>query len=177
MAPSPRIYRIHHKYFSNNHKFEIDNGTDEIMYTARLVPLPTAEKLAIVETSTDKELIKIYEESHHLQLLHEVLAAGQNNGDDQHLATVKRIHDENHQYAFEISSVYGVYKVEHNGSLCNHEFKITTGNKPVVIMTKKSEFVEHPELYEAEVNDDDGGDLFLLALLISLWYMQRWWRI
>jgi uncharacterized protein YxjI len=178
MPFNPRTYRIHHKCLSTNHKFEIDNGTDEILYTVRSIPLSLFHKLSLCEASTDKELIKIHEENLHLHVRYDISAVIANDNNNQHLGTVKRIHGQHHfQSALEILSIYGVYKVERSDGQFGHELKLTTGNKTVVDVTKNDSFSKEENVYHVEISDDDGGDLFLLSLVIVLWYAQRWHHI
>ncbi|CAF1203772.1 unnamed protein product [Adineta steineri] len=168
MATYPRTYRIHHKFLSSNHKFEIDNGTDEILYTVRATLFPTFDKFSICETSGGKELIKIQREDQHLHLTYNISAVMENDSATQHLATVRRIHGrhEHHLHGkFEIDSIYGVYKLERNANRSEHEFKIITGEKTVVDVTH---FSKLENIYNVEINSDEGGDIFLLSLAITL---------
>ncbi|CAF2518609.1 unnamed protein product [Rotaria sp. Silwood2] len=175
MASSSRIYRVHHKHLSNHHKFEIDNGTDEIVYTVRLNPLSLADKLSLCEASTGKELIKIREQVLHLHLVYDISAVSENGDNDRHLGTVKRTHGEHHfQSVVEVESIYGVYKVERLGNVFGHEFKVTTGGKTVADVTENTKLLRDSELYFVEISDDDGGDVFLLALVFVVWYTQKW---
>ncbi|CAF1185727.1 unnamed protein product [Rotaria sp. Silwood1] len=177
MASSSRIYRVHHKHLSNDPKFEIDNGTDEIVYTVRSSPLSLTDKLSLCEASTGKELIKVREEVLHLHLAYDISAATENSDKDKdpHLATVKKTHGQQHfQSALEVESVYGVYKVEPVGSVFGHEFKLTTGGKTVAYVIKNTKLLKNKELYLVEISDDDGGDVFLLALVIVIWHAQQW---
>ncbi|CAF0825440.1 unnamed protein product [Rotaria sordida] len=175
MASSSRLYRIHRKHLSNNHQFEIGNDTDEIVYTVRSTPLSLLDKLSLYEASTDKELIKIREEILQLHLVYDISAVTENGDNDQHLATVKRSHDQHHfESTVEVDSIYGIYKVEPIGDLFDHGFKLTTGNKTVADVTKNTKLLKNTELCLVEINDDNGGDLFLLALVIVIWYAKRW---
>jgi uncharacterized protein YxjI len=177
MASSSHIYRIHHKSLTNNHKFEIDNGTDEILYTVRSTPLSLSDKLSLCEASTGKELIKICEENH-LHLRYDISAVTTDDDKDGHLATVKRIHGPHHSpCTFEINSIYGVYKVEYTDGLLGLEFKVTTGNKTVVDVTKSAKCPKLADMFQVDISGDDGGDLFLLAIVITLWCAQRWRHI
>jgi uncharacterized protein YxjI len=178
MASNPRTYRIHHKCLSNNHKFDIDNGTDDILYNVHSTALFLYDEMSLCESSTGKELIKIHKECFHIHVRYHISAINSNDNTDQNLATVKRIHDQHHsQITFEIDSIYGVYKVEHIGGLFDHEFRLTTGNKIVVNLTKNVNDLKEGNMYYVEISDDDGGDLFLLALVIALWCAQRWYHI
>jgi uncharacterized protein YxjI len=86
-----------------------------------------------------------------------------NDNDEQHLGTFKRIVNQHYfQNTFEISSIYGVYKVKRDNTLFNHQFKLTTGNKIVVDVSKNVE----ENIYDVQIND--GGDLFLLAIVITI---------
>ena len=170
-----RTYRIHHKCLSTHHKFEIDNGTDGILYTIHSTPLSLLHKMSLCEGSTDKELIKITEENLHHHQKYNISAVSADENNNQHLATVKRIHGEHHfQSALEIGSIYGVYKVKRIEGQSGHEFALTTGNQTVVDVTKNEKFSEEGNTYHVEVSDDAGGDLFLLSLVIVLCCAQRW---
>jgi uncharacterized protein YxjI len=178
MASPPRVYKIHHQHLSNNHKFEIDSDNGEKLYIAHLTPHLLCGQLFLREVSTDKELISICEESHHLHVSYNIASVNADQSVDRHLGTVKRIHGEHHFLkTFEINSTYGVYKVERVGGVFGHETKVTTGNKTVADVTKHVDFSEFANVYRVEISDDDGGDLFLLALVIALWRAQQWHHI
>jgi uncharacterized protein YxjI len=169
MTSSSRIYKIHHQCLSHNHKFDIDNDNGEKLYIVHSSPQPLSGQLSLCEASTGKELIRISEESHYLHITYDIAGVTTDANNAKHFATVKKIHGQHHFHkTFEIDSIYGVYKVERIGGLFGHEIKLTTGNNTVVDVTK------HADLYHVEVNDDDGGDVFLLAIVIALWRAQRW---
>ncbi len=162
MASSCRLYRIHHKCLSNTHKFEIFDNNDQIQFIVHSnCLLLLSDKIFLCEISTEKELIKITKNSHSRYDISKM-----NDNDEQELGTVKRI---SNQHTFEIDSIYGVYKVERKNILFNHEFKLTTGNKIVVDVNLSSQ----GNIYDVQINDDDGGDLFLLSIVIAIWCAQR----
>ena len=175
MASPSRMYRIDHHHLSNNHKFDIYNAADEFLYKVHSSASSCLKVLFVCEASTDKELIKIQEENLHLHVAYAISKTDTNDG---HLATVKRIHGQHHfQRMFEIDSIYGVYKVGRTNGLLDHQFQLTTGDKMVVNFTKDNKCHQREEMYHAEIGDDDGGDLFLLALIIALWCAQRWYHV
>lgn len=175
MASSSRIYRIDHHHLSNNHKFDIYNAADQLLYKVHSSAPSGLGILFVCEASTDKELIKIHEENLHLHVAYDISRTDTNDG---HLATVKRIHGQQHfQRMFEVDSIYGVYGVKRINSLLDHHFQLTTGDKMVVNVTKDNNFHTREGIYHAEIGDDDGGDLFLLALIIALWRAQRWYHV
>lgn len=175
MAFSPRIYRIRHKHLSNNQKFEIDKDTDEILYTVHATPLGLTDKLSICEASSNKTLIKVRQECCHFHIAYEISVVNGEGDNDKHLATIKKIHGQHHfESSFEVDSIYGVYKVERVGNLFDHEFQLTTGGQTVVSTKKATRLLQHPEEYKIEISNDEGGDLFLLALAIAILYSKRW---
>ena len=175
MASSSRIYRIDHRHLSNNHKFDIYNAADELLYKVRSSVSSGLGILFVCEASTNKKLIKIHEENLHLHVAYDISTADTNDG---HLATVKRIHGQHHfQRMFEVDSIYGVYRVIRMNSLLDHQFQLTTGDKMVVNVTKDNNFHTRENMYHVDIGDDNGGDLFLLALIIALWCAQRWYHV
>lgn len=174
MACDHRTYRIHHCCLSHNHKFQINNSTDEILYSVQSTPLPLFTSLSICEASTNNKLIKISEENFHLHRRYDISAVNANDSNDKPLATVKKIHGEHHfENTFEIQSIHGVYQAKCAGAIIGHEFKLTKGNKTVVDVTKDTSFSKEGGMYNVDITDDDGGDLFLLSLVIALWHAQR----
>lgn len=174
MAAASRIYRIHRQRLSKNHKYEIDNNTDEILYTVHSTSSLLFGTLSFCETSTGKELIKICEESHHLHISYSISAVRTNDSNDQDLATVKRTHDHDHSgNILVVTSIFGLYKVEHIDDSTGHEFKVTTGNKTVIDVIQNFKCPNLSNMYHVEISDDDGGDVFLLALVIAIWCAQR----
>ena len=174
MASSSRVYKIDHHCLSHSHKFEIDSDTDEKLYVVHSTPRLLTSYLSLCEVSSGKELMTISEESSHLHISYDISNVSEENNTNQHLGTVKRIHGEHHfQKTFEINSIYGVYKVERVGGSFGHEIKLTTGNNTVVDVTKNVNSSKHMEVYHVEVSNDDGGDLFLLTLVIAIWWAQR----
>jgi uncharacterized protein YxjI len=168
-SSSCRIYRIDHKCLSNTHKFEIFNDKNEILYIVHSNNfLLLSDKIFLCEVSSGKELIKIAKETLHIHLRYDI--SKMNDNDEQHLGTVKRISNQHYfENTFEIDSIYGVYKVERDNNLFNHQFKLTTGNKIVVDVTKHVQ----ENIYDVQINDDDGGDIFLLSIVIAIWCAQR----
>lgn len=177
MLSSTRTYRVHHKCLSTKHNFQIDDGTDQILYIVRAAPLSVPSRLILCEASSDKDLIEIREEAH-LHVAYDIEAINVDGSANQHLATVKRMHGDHHLHrTFEINSIYGVYQMERVGGHFGHEFRLTTGGQTVVdvIKSETSSFGDHT--YEVQISHDEGGDRFLLAIAIAVWCGQRWHAI
>lgn len=174
MDSDQRTYRIHHMCLSNNHRFKIDDGIDKVFYNVHSSSMPVFQTLLICNASTGKKLIKIYEETFQIHRRYDILAVNEEDDKEQHLATVKKVHGEHHlENIFEAQSSYGVYHAKCVGAMQGHEFKLTKGDRTVANVTKDTNHPKAGYTYHVDISNDDGGDLFLLSIIIAIWHAQR----
>lgn len=164
-----RIYQLYHKCYSHDHLFEIRNIENEIEYIVNSKSFPRRKHLSICEYSSGKQLIEIDKGRDHL---HKIFTISFSN--DQHLATVKtKDKQDNSQIQIRINSIYGVYHVQ-NLHFNSNQFQIQTGDEVIVNVSQNTNSSKHENIYDILIDSSDQtGDLFLLALVITIWYAKR----